>query len=982
MSNRRANHGPVSVAVRRALGTAGASWLILSAALAAGTATAQEQVEDAASAESAQSAESAGSPESDVLGQVTVTGTRIVRDGYEQPTPVTVIGVEQLQEAPSQHISDFVNRLPAFAGAMSTTSGGNEISTGRQSQNNLNLRGLDVMRTLVLLDGHRIVSGDVNGAVNINDLPQSLIERVDVITGGASAAYGSDALAGVVNFVLDKDFEGFKTDLQSGITTHGDNFNYKASVTAGTAFGPDQRGHFIVSGEYARNDGIFGAAGSRDWGFDTAHLLANPAYGTGLGQSLTVPQFLVRAQAGTLLAAPGGLITSGPLRGTMFNQDGSPTQYRYGSLSNGQYNVGGDWELSDATASGQSLANRLQRHNVFARVSFDITDNVTAFANFIHSDSTGVARSKLDDTLAGITIARDNPYLDPSVAARMAELGLNSFVMGSFNLDLEHIYTNNRRRMFSYAAGLEGNFDALGSNWKWEAFGQIGKAQSDINARVMNRVNYRLAVDSVRNANGQIVCRVNADASTANDVPACVPWNPFGWGNNGASAIGFSKGLSTLDQQTQQTVGTVGISGDPFDSWAGQVSVAAGIEWRKEEVVGIPDALSLQSVYSAGNFKGIRGDYTVTEAYFETVVPLAKDVAWARALDFNAAVRGTDYSTSGYVTTWKAGVTYNPIDDLRVRVTRSRDIRAPNLGELFAAGTGGQSPGVLDPWNNNAPLPTFLNQTTGNPNLKPEKADTTGIGVVYQPSYLGGFSLAVDVYDIDVNGAIDTVGTQDTLNRCFLGQQFYCNNIARDANGQIFNVNSLPFNLSNLHQRGVDIETSYTTSLDTFVSSWVGEIDLRALGTHVMFSETDDGVNRVLDFAGDNSGSGPLNWRWMFSAGYSLDPVKVTWTGRFMSSGHYAPKYIECTANCPVSTPTATTIEHNYVPSRFYQDLSLAYEFEFGAGTSAQAFVNIVNLMDKQPPSIGNATYALMSTNPVLYDTIGRAFYAGIRIKM
>jgi len=914
------------------------------------------------------------------LEQVVVTGSRVIRDGYEAPTPVTVIGVEQLQEAPSQHISDFVNRLPAFAGGMSTTSGGNEISTGRQSQNNLNLRGLDVFRTLVLLDGHRIVAGDVNGAVNINDLPQSLISRVDVITGGASAAYGSDALAGVVNFALDKDYTGLKGELQGGTTGQGDNDSYKINLTGGTPFGGG-RGHLIISGEFAHNDGVFGATTARDWGFDTVHIIANPAYNAATG-STSVPQFLIRSQVATLLATPGGIITDTPLRGTDFAPDGTPRQYEYGSLTNSQYNVGGDWRYSDVSAYNQSLANRLDRRNFFGRVSFDLTDNVTAFVNLIESRSNGLARSKLDDSLNTLTIRIDNPYLDPSLVARMNQLGLNSFHMGSFNLDMPFITTYNKRHTTSWSAGLEGSFDAFGSSWTWDVYGQVGKARSDINGRVMNRRNFLLAVDSVRDANGVIACRVNADASTANDVPGCVPWNPFGYNHNGPEAIAFSKGLATLDQVVTQNVATAGINGEPFSSWAGPASLAAGIEWREEKVTGRPDPLSLQSVYTAGNYKGTNGRYDVTEAYLETVVPLAKDAAWARALDFNAAVRATDYSTSGYVTTWKAGITYNPIDDVRLRLTRSRDIRAPNLGELFAAGTGGQSPGVLDPFNNNAVLPTFLNQTIGNPELQPEKADTTGIGLVFQPSFFEGFSASVDWYDINVKGAIDTVGTQDTLNRCFLGQQDMCAMITRDGSGQITFVTSKPYNLAELHERGLDIEASYTRPLDSLVASWKGDIDLRALGSHVEFFKRDDGLNPVLDSAGDNANTGPLKWRWLFSAGYSLDPFSVTWTGRYMSSGHYAATYVQCSADCPVSTPFAQTIDNNHIPSRFYHDLSLAYTFRTTAGTEAQAYLNVVNVLDKQPPAIASAAYWYMPTNPQLYDTLGRAFYAGVRIKM
>lgn len=909
------------------------------------------------------------SADQDILGAITVTGSRIRRtDGFEAPTPVTVIGTEQLQQAPAQHISDFVSRLPSFGGGMSTQSGGNEISQGLQSINTLNLRGLQPFRTLILLDGRRVVSSTVDGSVNINDLPQSLISSIDVTTGGASAAYGSDALAGVVNFQLDKDFTGFKTSLQGGMTTHGENESYKVGLTWGTPFAGN-RGHVIASAEYARNNGIFGTSANRKWPFDTAHIMPNPEYNAVTNPS--VPQFIIRQQASTLLVAPGGIINAGPLRGTTFAQDGTPFQYQYGSLTTSQYNVGGDWRYSDVTANGQSLANRLERFNAFARVSFDITDNVSAFASLIYADSRGLARSKQDDQTA-MTIYADNPFLHPTIAQQMSDLGLASFVMGSYNKDLDFIYTDNKRDTYTYTAGLEGTFEAAGRDWSWGAFAQRGQANTDINAKVMNRRNFALAIDSVRDGNGQIVCRVNADANPDNDVPGCVPWNPFGWGSNGADAIAFSKGLSTLDQKVTQTVAGFDISGEVFDTWAGPVSVATGFEWRKEEVVGVPDALSLQSVYSAGNFKGIDGHYDVSEAFFETLIPLARDAFLARSLEFNTAVRYTDYSTSGDVTTWKVGLTYEPFSDLRFRVVRSRDIRAPNMGELFARGSGGQSIGVFDPFNNNEPLPTFLNQTVGNPNLKPEEADTLGIGVVYRPSFLSGLSLSVDWYDIDVDGAILTVGTQETLNRCYAGQQFYCNNVIRDENGVVTFVTSLPFNFANLHQRGIDIEASYLTSV------WKGDLAVRALGTHVFFSRRNDGFNPVEDYAGDNSDLGPLNWRWLFSVEYSLDPVTIAWTGRYMSSGEYAPRYVECQSNCPASTPSAQTIDYNHIDSVFYQDLSLSYDFEVGGG-NAQAFINVANVFDKAPPMVANANPSLMSINAQLYDSVGRTFYAGVR---
>ncbi len=933
------------------------------------------------------------------IDEITVTGTRVVRDGYEAPTPVTVIGVEQIEQQPMQHISDFVMRLPAFAGAQSTTSGGNEISTGRQSQNNLNLRGLDVFRTLVLLDGHRFVSGDVNGAVNASDLPTPLISRVDVVTGGASAAYGSDAVAGVVNFVLDREFTGVKGEVQGGITARGDDPSYKVSLTGGTPFAGG-RGHILFSGEHAWNKGIFGAGESRGefWGYDTHHIVENTAWTA----NSNVPRYLVRSQAATLLAAPGGLITSGPLKGIQFDRDGNPFPYNYGSYTNAQFNVGGDWNSSDVTSYNQTLSNHVTRQAYFGRVSYDLNDNITAYANFIHSYSYGYARSKLDDQLGNMTIRIDNPYLDPSIAARMTALGLTTFTMGSFNLDIPYIQTDNYRNLWTWQAGLEGVVSAFDTDWEWKVHGQYGLVRSDLSGRVLDVGRFRTggtnALDSVRLPSGQIVCRGNTDANPANDDPNCVPYNPFGWGQNSQAAIDYVKGRAQLYQRNTQHFFAASVNGEPFENWAGPVSLATGFEWRKEAVSDLNIASycprCLTRSYTAGNYQGTEGSYTVAEGFIETVVPLAKDESWARMLDFNGAVRFTGYSTSGYVTTWKVGLTYVPVDEIRLRATRSRDIRAGNLGELYNKGGGGQSPGLIDPFRGNEVV-SYLNSTRGNPNLLPEKADTTSAGIVYQPEWLPGFSASADFYDINIKGAVATVGGQELVDRCFAGETILCSAIIRNPLeagsafpvGTIRVVDSAPFNLAALHQRGWDIEAGYTTPLDQIVDSWSGELTLRAIGTHVQFSRRDDGRNPVTDAAGTNSNQGPLSWRWLFSAGYELDQIGINWTGRFMSAGGYGSdtqQYIGCAAgSCPISTTAQPTIDMNHIASRFYHDLSLTYRFlETESGGSVQGYLNIMNLMDKEPPMVASTNYWYMTVNPQMYDTIGRRFYAGIRFRM
>ncbi len=944
-----------------------------------------------------QSGQSAQAP---AVEEIVVTGSRVVRDGYEAPTPVTVIGTEQMEAQPMQHISDFVNRLPAFGGAQTTTSGGNEISTGRQSQNNLNLRSLDSYRTLVLLDGNRIVTGDVNGSVNASDLPTPLISRVDVVTGGASAAYGSDAVAGVVNFILDKEFVGVKGEVQGGITNYGDDPSYKISLTGGYAFAGG-RGHILFSGEHAWNKGIYGASKSRGdfWSYDTGHLVENPLWAAvanpTTGALPTNPRWLVRSQAATLLATPGGIITSGPLKGTAFNPDGTPRPYTYGSIVNSQFTVGGDWKYSDATYYNQTLSNKVSRQAFFLRVSYELTDSITAYVNALNTFSYGFARSKLDDKLGNITIKADNPYLNSAVAAQMTALKLTQFTMGSFLLDVPYITTDNYRNLWSYSGGLNGKFEAFDTNWTWDLHAQLGLVRSDLNGRVVNNTNFANAVDSVRDVSGKIICRSTLTAPTN----GCVPFNPFGYNVNDKSAVAYVKQTAVLYQRNTESTFSVGVSGgEPFSTWAGPVSVASGFEWRREAVtpgnIAAYCPLCLTSSYTAGNYKGTNGSYSVAEGYVEVVAPLAKDTVWARSLDLNAAVRATGYSTSGYVTTWKAGLTYNPIDELRFRATRSRDIRAPNLGDLYNGGGGGQSPGLIDPFRPGAPPVTYLNSTSGNTALQPEKADTTGLGVVVQPAFFPGFSASVDFYDINIKGAIDTIGGQEILDRCYAGQTIQCAAVQRNAPtndgfalGTIRIIDVKPFNLASLHQRGYDFEASYQTKLDQISPSLGGDVSFRAIGTYIQFYKRNDGRNPEIDAAGTNGGQGPLKWRWMFNANYTNDPFSITWTGRFMSSGRYggtATSYVQCNpGSCPASTTSFPTIDYNFIESRFYHDLSLTYKIlETDAGGTTQLYLNVSNVMNTAPPFIVSTNYWYMTVNPQMYDTIGRRFYAGVRFKM
>lgn len=545
-----------------------------------------------------------------------VTGTRVILDGYKAPTPTTVIGAEEIAQQSPANIADFVNELPSLAG--STTPRGNiaSLSTGLAGLNALNLRQLGANRTLVLLDGQRVAASHLTGLIDINQFPQGLVSRVDVVTGGASASWGSDAVAGVVNFVLDKTYTGFKAEVQGGVTDYGDDDNYKVSLTAGTDF--LDRGHLLVALEHAYNEGVSGI-GKRKW-YDGSKIMFNPAYTPSNGQ----PQLLAGPNTGFSTATPGGIITSGPLRGTYFGPGGTPMQFNYGAIVNDPFMQGCDWEYADFATSGD-LDPESSRQNAFLRASYDVTDRVQVFGQV----SYGRADTDYDPltqwNFGNITIRSDNAFIPPSVAAQVSTLGLTSFNLGTLNEDLGPASVETERSSWRFVVGANGDFDAFGSNWSWDVYGQRGTTDSYIGGLLSITANYQRAIDSVRDANGNIVCR-----STLTDPNnGCVPYNIFGTGVVSEAARDYVLGTSWGRTKLTQDVVAATLRVNPFSTWAGPAFIATGIEHRREAVTGSTDRLSPTRAFFAGNFVATRGSYDVNEGFLEAVVPLAKDQSFA-----------------------------------------------------------------------------------------------------------------------------------------------------------------------------------------------------------------------------------------------------------------------------------------------------------------------------------------------------------------
>lgn len=999
----------------------GRVWLtsVAAAALLPGMAYAQETQTTPAGAQEQVTGTAVDEP--DDASEVLVTGSRIVRDGFQAPTPLTVLTREDIENtSPSNNIADFVNQLPQLAGSTRPANSRLNLSNGSAGINALNLRNLGEGRVLVLLDGRRSVGSTIFGWVDINTIPQALVDRVEVVTGGASSAYGSDAVTGVVNFILNKRLEGLRIQADSGVTDKGDGFNYSASIAGGTSFAGG-RGHLIFNAEIAHQDPIFEVdTNDRGWNHRGYLAFANPAYVVANGVGNGQPAFVTfRSMAGQTNQAPGGFITGSAgtrpnaLRGNYFGSGGQVIPFQYGSFNSPALGgtaavtrtVGGDWRVND---SGRriGLAPDDDRYGAFGRLSFEIADGIELFgqASYNRQEVFFNAGPNLGSfnlnttgcTTVPVPVTCNAFALQTLGTARLT--GVTQISVTSTGADLPFRGINNEREVQRYVVGAEGKFDAFGKSARWDIYAQYGRSDvreqlRDIqnNVRLANATNAAFApAGNARGyAVGSIQCLINVDANAANDDPGCVPLNRLGIGVADPAAIAYSLGDPYRDQRLEQSVAGVNLSLTPFATWAGDVSIAVGGEYREEKIRGSVPA-EFQPIinangtttnrWSVGNYLPFTGKYDVKEAYLETVVPLGL------GLEFNGAVRATEYSTSGYVTTWKLGATWAPIEDIRFRVTRSRDIRAPNLNELFQAGTANsdsvRNPAFTPDLANGPQFFGYSGLTTGNPDLEPEKADSWNIGGVLTPRFLRGFSASVDYFRIELKDAIDSLSAQETVNRCAEGRQEFCDAISNDPlrslpNNPYLLIRTQPFNFVSRLVRGIDFDVAYRLAV-----GGVGGVTLKGIATRYIENRSDTGIAGTVpvNTVGANGGQGSTpTWIFRGSVNYETPSFSGTVTGRGVSSGKYLANAIECSAGtCPTSTSQFPTYDDNQVSGLFYVDLNVAQKVTMGE-SAAELFFNVTNLFDRIPlllPETG------LAANSTYSDLLGRQFRVGFRINL
>ncbi len=916
------------------------------------------------------------------IEEVTVTGSRVsLLPGMSTPTPVTSVPVDELLSTQPQSIVQGLAQLPSLTDSTTPKSIGGSTTLGEGSF--MNLRNLGAAETLVLLDGNRLTPNNIQNDVDVSMIPQALVSRVDVVTGGASAAYGSDAVAGVTNFILNTRFTGFKVDAGTGRSSVGDGGSDKLSLAWGAPFA-DDRLHVIASFDWLHSQAA--DAANRPWANNHCAVVNVPGVTTATeSPSNPLTEFACNVTAPN--AAYGGAIYSGPLttptEGISFGQGGVPEPFIYGGLHTTNFQVGGTGDPAYLDDDVNFIAP-LDTKVGFTHVEFDVTDSIQAWTQLTASRSASEYSQTppfLDGTRP-VTIYSGNPYIPASIQSQMTTLGVSSFQLGLVPISWGNVEADSHEEAYDALAGLKGKF---AEGWTWQVHVEHGRTQWEMSMPGnLDLLNLYRAADAVLAPNGTVVC----ESALVNPAAYgnCVPIDLFGPGAASPQALAYIHGngaqLSDTNVMVQDDA-TASVNAAPFSLWAGPVSSSAGVEWRRlsgvqtsdpisqeypadyTDVRGVPAAVANQlGGWLTTNPQPYSGSYDVTEGFLEFLVPVARDLPFAKEIDLNAAGRVTDYSQSGRVETWKVGVTWRPIEDVLFRATESRDIRAPNIANLYQGITTGPVT-VTDPFMDGASF-AIKSATLGNPKLVPERATTSTVGVTYQPSWFSGFGISVDYYNIQIKHVMAEYTAQQELNYCYEGDTTLCQYILRDSTGTLYLIETPVLNLNNAQTSGLDIDANYHTGVAG------GEFTARLIGTK-LFQQSTTAVaptgDIVSNYAGDLAYGSP-KWLLNLITSYDRGPFGFDLSGRFISSGEYNTTYL----------PGELAPADQSLPSNFTLNTGIRYTLKSVPG-APELYFTITNLLNKAPPIIPGTALTGFDTNAELYDTMGRYFFGGVRLE-
>lgn len=915
---------------------------------------------------------------------IVVTGSRIVRPELESAMPVSVVNMDEARSLGRLTVFDALKRVPSIFTGVGLTNSLNQQYDGGIAA--VSLRNLGENRTLTLLDGMRRVSGSARSSmVDLNMIPPEMVDRIEVVTGGAAAVYGADAVTGAVNIITKKHVDGLNLSGTTGISKYGDGRQTSLSASFGTSFAGG-RGSFSIGGTYNNISILF--SGDRPFSRNRILYSPNPA---NTGPNDGIPDRVINYNEKEFFFAYN----------PVWYMNGSSYMYdnRTGTVRVPTYDktfVSGEFSQGEGGTDGRNLLDHaflrgpVESAAVLGRFDYELSDTVNFSTRFDygHTHYNGPYYPLRNDSRpivmggnGGEVIRLDNPYLPDSVRTFMLVNGLNNIKMGRTYGNLPIIKDIHNRETFTINPSLDGK---LADRFTWNLFYQYGRSRDNVLGTNQPRLSHWLAArDPIADPNtGQPVCRDETARAAG-----CVPFNFFTTDAFTPEQISWL--LTSRKERrinTQQIAGG-NIQGQLFQLPYGMVSGVLGAEYRRETLVTTDDPLALSGETAfVSAAKSVHPELDVTskvyEFYGELVVPLLSDLPFARRLEVEGAYRYSHYNSFGGTDTWKVGGTWVPLDGVTFRAVRSRSIRTPNFGELYepqnvaATGVPADPCGVgayfLSPTRaaNCAalgvatPLPNYgvgpLTTSGGNPNLSPEVSNSLTLGVVLQPAFLPRFDVTIDYWNIDIDDVITQFSPTTVFNLCVdlpSIDNVFCQRQQRNSEGYLTNLINTQVNASRMLARGVDFGANWRVPLGS------GQLGFNFKGTWLLKNVVYTTPGIVAGNVVKDGGYQNPQFRASFLTSYSNKDLSIAFDTRFIGASKYD------------STVTSNEFyEDNTIKSFVYNDLSITktiqdkFDISFG----------INNIFDVKPPLFPSVQY----DEGGYYDIVGRYFFTSFRVKI
>lgn len=915
--------------------------------------------------------------------EVVVTGSRIARRDYVSNSPIVTMGQDAIEKTGSVTVDTLLNQMPQFVPAVSSTS--NNPSNGGQA--NIDLRGLGTQRTMVLIDGHRVVPSNSDGTVDVNIIPSALIQNIEVISGGASATYGSDALSGVVNFKLNKNFTGLQMDAQYGVTEQGDGKESSLSLTAGGKYAED-KGHAVFSVSYSQRGEVYNAA--RDFAKISGASSTTPygrydATGTNLPTQAAIDAVFAKYgyTAGTVSRSANlGFNNDGTLFYNGVNYTGSDA-IDYSTIPvNGTYNTG----------ALNLLQLPLTRYSAYAATEYEINEHAEVYGsfNFTHYDSRTILAPSPAASSTGFSVPVTNPFIPDDLSTILASRAdpTASFLLRKRFTDVGARISETTFNVFQLAGGVRG---ATGfKDWTYDAYASFGRSEQ--NETQSGNVSHS-AVQTLLNAadGGASICDGGYD--------------PFG--NNALSDSCRSYISRTTKNWTaaEQRMVELNFQGGLFNLPAGEVRGAWGADYKFDSFKYVPDSLlSTGDVVGFNAADAINASTDVYELYGEVLVPVLKDLPFVKSLNLDAGYRMSDYQTIGTVGAYKVDGDWEVVDGFRIRGGYQRAVRAPSIGELYSPQNQDYPSISEDPCAYNSSYRTGANAanvrtlclaqgvpsaivdsytyansqvnalTGGNPDLKEETANTYNVGFVWSPRFdnplFERLSLSVDYYSIDIKDAIGTIDAATVLDKCYNGDAnsaYYCSLFSRNSStGEIDTLTLTNLNLARYKTTGVDFQADWAFGLGAVgLDDKYGSLKFNVVGNYLdsfkVQSLAGEEFQELKGTIGNTSISSVAvshpEWKFAASTSWVLGPVDlgVRW------------RHIGKMVDAADSSEKIDAVD--------YFDLNGSWQINDTYSIRG----GVTNLTDKQPPYF--TSYVQANTDPSTYDVLGRRFYLAVKAK-